>query len=118
MDDDIVLDYLVRLCNQYWHGQRTPQSWFKASVVTIFKKGDLHDMNKYRPISPLQISYKIFAALILKRLKDAKAEERIWKTQFGFRSEYGTTDALFMVRRLIDNALASKDEALIVLALD
>ena len=87
-------------------------------MVTIFKKGNAEDMNNYRPISLLQISYKIFAALLLKRLKDGGAEERIWKTQFGFRSSYGTNDALFYIRRMIDRALASKDEQLIILALD
>ena len=52
------------------------------------------------------------------RLKTGHAEERIWKTQFGFRSNFGTNDALFMVRRLIDKAVASKNENLIILALD
>ena len=87
-------------------------------MVSIFKKGSAEDMNNYRPISLLQISYKIFAALILKRLKDANAEDRIWKTQFGFRNSYGTSDALFLIRRMIDKALGSKDEGLIILALD
>ena len=87
-------------------------------MVSIFKKGDTLDLNNYRPISLLQISYKIFAAVILSRLKDANAEGRIWKTQFGFRSTYGTNDALFMIRRMIDRALASRNESLIILALD
>ena len=75
-------------------------------------------MNNYRPISFLQISYKIFAAIILQRLKDAGAEQRIWTTQVGFKTAYGTADALFMIRRIIDRTLASKDDALIILALD
>ena len=75
--DDDALQHLVLLCNQCWHREKTPQSWHKASVVTIFKKGSAENMSNYRPISLLQISYKIFAALILKRLKDADAEGRI-----------------------------------------
>ena len=51
-------------------------------------------------------------------MKDANAEERIWKTQFAFRTSYGMTDALFMIRRIIDKALASKHEVLIILAMD
>ena len=51
-------------------------------------------------------------------MKESNAEERIWKTQFGFKKSYGTNDALFMIRRLIDRALASKDECLIIVALD
>ena len=78
----------------------------------------MDNMANYRPISLLQISYTIFASLILLRLKDGHAEERIWRTQFGFRSNFGTNDALFMVRRMIAKALASKDDYLIILALD
>ena len=87
-------------------------------MVSIFKKGDTSDLNNYRPILLLQISYKIFAAVILSRLKDANAEGRIWKTQFGFRSIYRTNDALFIIRHMIDWALVSRDEILIILVLD
>ena len=95
-----------------------PQSWRKANVTMIFKEGDIKNMGNYKPISLLYINYKIFAALILKRLKQGGAEDRIWKTQFGFRSSYGTSDALFLIRRMIDKALDSKNEQLIILTLD
>ena len=72
--------YFLMLCNMSWKNKMTPQSWHKASMVTLFKKGDATDMNNYRPISLLQISYKIFAAITLSRLKSAAAEKRIWKT--------------------------------------
>ena len=55
---------------------------------------------------------------ILKRLKDANAEDRIWDTQFGFRSNYGANDALHLIRQLMDNTLATKDDPLIIVALD
>ena len=75
-------------------------------------------LQNYRPISLLQVGYKIFAAVILQRLKIAGAERRIWPTQFGFRTGLGTTDALCMIRRMIDQALASKNGSLLILALD
>ena len=73
--DSQALQHFTNLCNECWRNGYIPKSWHKASVVTIFKKGSLTDMNNYRPISLLQISYKIFAALILQRLKAAEAEE-------------------------------------------
>ena len=108
MKDEDALQTLVQLCNKCWSSGTIPNSWHKANVVEIFKKGNAADMQNVRPISLLQISYKIFAAVILKRMKTGGAEQRIWKTQFGFRSSYGTTDALFMIRRLMDKALSSK----------
>ena len=116
--DEDALALFCHLCNKCWQSGRIPISWHKASVVTIFKKGNNADMNNYRPISLLQISYKIFAALILKRLTDMGAEERIWNTQFGFRNAYGTNDARCMIRRIMNKALASKNEKVIILALD
>ena len=112
------MNHLIRICNLCLREQRTSSSWHKANVVSIFKKGHVSNLNNYRPISLLQVSYKIFAALLLKRLKDGGAEHRIWKTQFGFRSGYGTNDALFYVRRRIEKMFAIKIATIIVVALD
>ena len=51
-------------------------------------------------------------------MKDAGAEDRIWPTQFGFRSGCGCADALFIARRKVENAWARKDGNLLLLALD
>lgn len=69
-------------------------------------------------MSLLPTGYKLYAAILLGRLRDAGSESRIWKTQFGFRSGRGTTDALFLIRRLMDNALATKHDGLVLLAMD
>ena len=95
-----------------------PDSWHKAIITAIFKKGDVSSCENYRPISLLQVGYKIYAAVLLQRLKSAGAERRVWKTQFGFKSNRGTSDALFVARRLLDDAWASRDGQLIFLALD
>jgi hypothetical protein len=87
-------------------------------VTAIFKKGDTASCENYRPISLLAIGYKLFAIILLQRLKLAGAEMRIWQTQFGFRSNRGTTDALFLTRRLLDATWAKKDGKLMLLALD
>ena len=72
----------------------------------------------YRPISLLAVGYKLFAALLLNRLRDSDAETRMSSTQFGFRAGRGTRDALFLARRLIDLAAGSKDFGLLFMALD
>ena len=118
LDNKHAANRLLYLFNECWNQKTIPNSWHKANVVSIFKKGDSALLKKYRPISLLQVTYKLFASILLQRLKNAGAEQRLWPSQFGFRSGYGTNDGLFMLRRLIDKAAASKNDKLIVVALD
>ena len=83
-----------------------------------FKKGDLGDCSNYRPISLICVGYKIFANILLDRLKKAGAEERIWKTQFGFKGHRGTVDALLLARRTLEQAFERKDRRILMLGLD
>ena len=110
--------WAVLLCNKVWTEGSVPTSWHEATVAAIFKKGDPACCENYRPISLLAVGYKIFAAILLRRLKDAGAEDRIWPTQFGFRSGCGCADALFIARRKVENAWARKNGNLLLLALD
>ena len=87
-------------------------------VTAIFKKGDPAFCENYRPISLLAIGYKVFATMLLRRLKAAGADTRIWLPQFGFRAGRGCADALFVARRLLEQICAAKDGSLVFLALD
>lgn len=90
----------------------------RITCSTNIKKGDLGDCGNYRPISVVCVAYKLFAIILLERLKAADAEKRVWSTQFGFRSGCGTADALFLTRRCIDKAVQSQKGGLLLLALD
>ena len=101
-----------------WQNKCIPAEWHKARVACLYKKGDPAMPENYRPISLLAIGYKIFASLLLHRLKTAGAEARITDTQFGFKSKSGTREALFLVRRMIEQSWLKKDHKFIMLALD
>ena len=89
-----------------------------ARVTAIFKKGDSAQCANYRPISLLNLGYKVFAALVLNRLKDGNVDEYIWPTQFGFKTGCGTAEALFLARRVIDRAWMVNSGETVMLALD
>ena len=72
----------------------------------------------YRSISLLAVGYKVLASLILLRLKDGGCESRLRKTQFGFRANHSTTDAIFLVQRQIEKAWAAKTGQLSIVLLD
>lgn len=74
-----------------------------AKVVSIYKKGDDTNFENYRPISLLQNTYKIIAALIQVRLAAAYIPW-ITKTQYGFRQSKSTSHALYLARRILNIA--------------
>ena len=86
----------------------------KARVVMIFKKGDSSKLEKHRPISLLNAAYKIFAA-ILKRRIEGNLDKDLQKTQFGFRKDKSTSNAIYLIRRLIDKGERSQKQIHLVL---
>ena len=82
------------------------------------QKGDESLCENYRPVCLLAVGYKVFASVLLARLKQAGAERRLWPTQFGFRSGSGTVDALLLARKIVSDAWSSKHGSAVLLALD
>ena len=56
--------------------------------------------------------------MLQKRLQEGGAERRIRDTQFGFRPRRSTTQALAIVRRMLDGAYAAGQPGLMALFLD
>eukprot|EP00973_Karenia_brevis_P029025 4003499-Karenia_brevis.AAC.1 len=118
LKNDQLFTWLLQFCNQIWNSKKVPKSWHRATVACLFKKGDPSLAENYRPISLLPVAYKIFSAMILNRFKKAGMETKLWRSQMGFRSGYGTRDAIFIARRMIEQCYNSRDKKLIFLALD
>lgn len=66
----------------------------------------------------LSIAYKILATMLKQRLVDAGIEQRLWETQYGFRKQRGTVDAIYIARRRIELACAQRQGRVSLLALD
>ena len=81
--------------------EKLPDELELAQVVTLYKKGNVEDPGNYRPISLLQSLYNNYATMIQMRLA-ANIEEKIWKTQYGFRAKRSTAEALYITRRIQD----------------
>ena len=102
-----VLNYtnetsLLRLFNSIFRSKQIPKDWKKALVVSIYKnKGLDTDPANYRPISLLNTLYKLYAAMLQKRLA-ADLDHKLRETQYGFRARKGTKDPIFILRRYQD----------------
>ena len=112
-----LAEWILEFCNNLWMNTIVPDSWHESRVAALFKKGDLGDCGNYRPISLVCTAYKLFVMILMKRLKDAGVETRMWWTQYGFRSARGTTDALLLVRRVFEQNI-SAIRRLMVIVLD
>uniref|UniRef100_A0A670K4W9 Reverse transcriptase domain-containing protein n=1 Tax=Podarcis muralis TaxID=64176 RepID=A0A670K4W9_PODMU len=75
---------LMEVCNQILEGKGAPESWKEAFITLIPKlESEKTQLKNYRPISLLNVDYKIFADILASRLKKV-LNEVIHKDQAGF----------------------------------
>ncbi|CAD6189600.1 unnamed protein product [Caenorhabditis auriculariae] len=60
---------LARHFSQYLSEASIPEQWKTSKTILIPKKGDLTDLNNFRPISLLSVVYKLFTKVIVNRLE-------------------------------------------------
>ena len=101
MADD-SLQLLLDTLNKWWREEDIPEEELKARVVLIYKKGNTANQDNYRPISLLNSTYKIFAAILQRRIAEA-IDDELQPTQYGFRKNKSTADAIHCVRRFIEH---------------
>uniref|UniRef100_A0A670I0E5 Reverse transcriptase domain-containing protein n=1 Tax=Podarcis muralis TaxID=64176 RepID=A0A670I0E5_PODMU len=81
---DCLLQPLLEVCNQVMEGGRAPDTWKEAFITLIPKvETEKTQLKNYRPISLLNVDYKIFADILANRFKKV-LNEVIHKDQAGF----------------------------------
>ena len=116
LDDDNQHAILNKI-NQCWALGSIPAEWKHAHVVNIYKgSGDSSSPTRYRPISLLNVQYKLYARLIQTRIAH-HMDHLISETQFGFRKGKSTGDPLHILRR-VQELFESTRQPLYLLFLD
>ena len=110
------LEELRELLNHWWVEEEIPEETLRARVVLIYKKGDTSLYENYRPISLLNTTYKVFAAILKMRLAEG-LDQWLQKTQYGFRQGKGTSNAIHLIRRIAEYGEKTNND-LIMLLLD
>ena len=78
----------------------------KSRVIPIFKTGDRHDCDNYRPISLLSSLSKILEKVVAKKLlSHLQDNDLIYQHQYGFLPQRSTEQNLLQVCNYITNAL-------------
>ena len=99
---------LLAFYNHSWANAVIPSDWKHATVVSIYKgKGDDSNPGSYRPISLLNVTYKIYASMIQARLAQ-NLDDKLRPNQFGFRAARGTKHPLFILRRAMEWSTMTK----------
>jgi sorting nexin-29 len=91
--------------------EKLPDEWKRSIICPVHKKDDLLECVNYRGISLLNTAYKALSNIICARLLPY-TEAEIGSYQYGFRPGKSTTDALFILRQILEKALERKIETL------
>ena len=90
-----IYESLTKLFNLAIETNNIPIDWKVAKVTPIFKTGDRHDVNNYRPISVISSIARIFEKVLYHQLEQYVVEHNlISERQSGFRSLYSTATAM------------------------
>jgi sorting nexin-29 len=95
------LRYILRktICH-IWETKRMPEDWAVGIICLIHKKGDKTDCNNYRPITLLNVAYKIFSNTLYKRLLPY-VDSKTGIYQCGFQQGKATTEQMFTLRQIL-----------------
>jgi hypothetical protein len=85
------------------NNEQLPQQWNEEIIFPVYKEGDRLNCNNHRPITLLNIAYKIFAILLNKRLIE-NIENKLEDNQMGFSSNRSNIDNIFIVRQTFEKS--------------
>ena len=106
---------MTRLYNKSLRDNIFPDSWKRANVSTIFKKGDQHLCNNYRPVSLRSIVGKCLGKCVFKYLfNHIRDNDLLSKFQCGFLPGDGTVRQLVHIYHILSRALDEKKKVRIV----
>ena len=98
-----TIRWLNSLFNSIWNSESIPSDWLNHLIIPLHKKGSRSECDNYRGIALLSIPSKVFARILLNRIKP-RAEVLLRENQCGFRKGRGCTDQLFSLRVLMEKA--------------
>lgn len=95
----LICQPLSHICNLIMSTGVFPDKLKIAKVSVIYKKGDLNDLNNYRPISVLPVISKVIEQLINIRIYNfCKINNVISEQQYGFQKAKSTELALLDIK--------------------
>lgn len=111
-----TINYVIKpftyICNQSFSMGTFPSKMKIAKVVPIYKNGNKHFFNNYRPISLLPQFSKISEKLFVVRLDNFLDKFNLINEQYGFRANRSTSMAVTALVEDIATAIDNKEFAI------
>jgi hypothetical protein len=96
----------VELVRVIWHAGWVPKGWLLVKMMPLWKgakSGPASDLDAHRAVALVQVAARIISKVWTKRLYlYAERGGLIPENQFGFRRRLGTTEALLVLRILLE----------------
>ena len=92
--------FINMLLSLIWLHIAVPKSWLELKIVCLYKKGIKSLAENYRALSVGSNLSKLIPRIILNRLLHTY-EHNISESQFGFRKGRSTSDAIFILKNVI-----------------
>ena len=102
LNSNEFVNEMLKLYESIWETNAIPKSWGNSKLVAIWKgpsKGKVEDPKTYRGLQIGSSLCKILIVVIINRLK-TWYESQLQDQQQGFRSGRGTTDDIYVAKRV------------------
>ena len=110
-----IVPSLTKLINLSLSSSKVPSDWKIANVIPLFKKGDKHERNNYRPVSLLSCVSKILERIVFKQFYNYLRENHLLsKDQSGFKIGDSTVNQLSYLYHIFSKALDEKKDVHII----
>nr|XP_009773002.1 PREDICTED: uncharacterized protein LOC104223289 [Nicotiana sylvestris] len=94
------LEWLTGVFNVIFKTKRMPDEWICSLMIPLFKNnGDIQNCNNYRGIKLLSHTMKVRERVVEGRVRRAVS---ISEHQFGLMPGHSTTEAIHLIRRLVE----------------
>ena len=99
---------MTKICNHIVREGAMPREWELSTLIPIYKgKSDPMECGSYRAIKLLEHGMKVLERVLERRLR---MKVNIDDMQFGFMSEKGTVDTIFIVRQLQEKFMEKRKD--------